>query len=756
MKYAYELSNTYRTRYFSIEHIVYGYMKYVDDARCESSLSVKFPWYTDSSTYLSMLCVKDLKKRKSKEKHPIISDETFQLANMYKQFQDKMDIETFYYLIIHMNINVWEMRFIVPLGSWEPNNIKSKTFTQFLNSQKAHVYLNGSNPKQSVTKSPTKKASLPSANNTEPTVPFKAPLQIDKMADITNLAYKKGFPKIVGRDYELERLINILTKMNKNNAVLIGEAGVGKTSIVQALAQKIVANDVPDTLKNYHILELDATSIVAGTKYRGDFEKRVQDLLAKITKSTEKIILYIDEIHSSVGLGAAGDDSSLSFTDMLKPLLTNGSNIKIIGTSTFKDYKRFEADKVLERRFDTIIVNQPSFEQTVEILNSTKRKFEKYYKVEIPQSTLEATTLLSQRYIPERCLPEKAIDVLDETCAIKINSQSSDNIVSSSDVLVCISRKKGIPLNKVQKAYTLENLEQHLSSRVIGQPDVIKVLSQSIRRAQAGLNDENKPIASFMFIGPTGVGKTEIAKTLADIMFDNTDSLIRLDMSEYMEEHSISKLIGSPPGYVGYEDAGFLTEKVRRHPYSLVLFDEFEKAHPKICNALLQILDEGCLTDSHGDCINFKNTVIILTSNVGVNQLSQKTIGFGEQSSSKLRDILSEVKRKFPPEFLNRLDEIIQFNQLTKADIFKIANICISTDIQPKLKSKNICIDISDEVIEKVASLGYSQEYGARELKRTIVRTLKNPLADFILQNSEVHDIAITLVDGEITIVAKE
>ena len=439
------------------------------------------------------------------------------------------------------------------------------------------------------------------------------------------------------------------------------------------------------------------------------------------------------------------------------------SNVKIIGTSTFKDFMRFESDKALERRFETITVEEPTFEETMKILQHFKEKYEEYYSIKIHSSSLEAVINLSKQYIPEHYLPDKAIDVLDEACAIKVNScevKKGQVELLPYDVLLCISRKKNIPINKIQKSYNLEDLEEYLGKRVIGQPHVIKTVARAIRRAQAGLNDETKPLASFMFIGPTGVGKTEIAKALADIMFAERDSFIRIDMSEFMEEHSVSKLIGSPPGYVGFENAGYLTEQVRHHPYSLILFDEFEKAHPKISNILLQILDDGILTDSHGETINFKNTIIILTSNIGVRELTRSAPGFcSNNATNQAANVMQEIKKAFSPEFLNRLDEIIQFNQLTPQNICDITKLCIDTEIVKKLRAKGISITISDDVISHISEHGYSEEYGARELKRTITRELKNVLADFLLKHtqSNVSKICITMQKDSNTIrVAEE
>lgn len=587
---------------------------------------------------------------------------------------------------------------------------------------------------------------------------YSDPIQVNWMKDLTHEVYKGNKPIVIGREKELCRIMDILCKKNKNNPVLIGQPGVGKTTLVYALAEKLVNNKVSGKLKNYYILEIDMLALIAGAKYRGEYEEKVKAMFDRVMtiveKRDKKIIICIDEIHTIVGAGAA--EGALDLSYILKPFLLN-SSVKIIGTSTFKEYRIIESDKALERRFDAVKINEPSFYETIQILTGLKSSLEEFHGVAIQSSTIETVINVSERYIPERFLPDKAIDLLDEACAIKANSyRDSDSTIVPEDIFLAISAKKNIPIGKVQDADNLMKLEEMLISKVIGQEHVCSSIAKAIRRTKAGLNDENKPLASFMFVGPTGVGKTETAKALADLVFYGKDKIIRFDMSEYMEEQSVSKLIGAPPGYVGYKESGLLTEQVRRNPYSLVLFDEFEKAHYKICNILLQILDEGCLTDSKGEHINFKNTIIILTSNVGVSELSKKSVGFTteEQSSTISKGVLTAVKKKFSPEFLNRIDEIIQFNYLSKEAIFKIAKLYISNLID-KVNNYNIRIDISDDVIFKVAQLGYKQEYGARELHRTIEREIKNPLADMILQNNNVDYFCVELVNGQIKISPK-
>jgi ATP-dependent Clp protease ATP-binding subunit ClpC len=690
-----------------------------------------------------------------KKKPAIIDSDVMVLASYYSQIfesmQDKLDIESFYHLIANLQrYNKYKEIYNIPYNFTRGNTTNIR---EFLKSPVSHEYI--TTILQTERNATDIKNHPINLNMFSKSVYFSSPLEILNVSDLTYWAFEGKCSTLIGREYELGRLIDILSKSGRCNAVLLGNPGVGKTAIVEALAQKIVEFNVPDSLKFHRILQLNLSSTIAGCKYRGDFEEKVKEIFDDLEKANQPIILYIDEIHCSVGLGDAHGDS-ISFSEMLKTLAVT-SDVKIIGTSTFKDFMRFESDKGLERRFETITVEEPTFEETMNILQHFKEKYEEYYHIKIHSSSLEAVINLSKQYIPEHYLPDKAIDVLDESCAIKVNSSERKNDIIEllpDDVLLCISRKKNIPINKIQKSYNLEDLEKYLSKRVIGQPHVIKTVARAIRRAQAGLNDETKPLASFMFIGPTGVGKTEIAKALAEIMFAERDSFIRIDMSEYMEEHSVSKLIGSPPGYVGFENAGFLTEQVRHHPYSLILFDEFEKAHPKISNILLQILDDGILTDSHGETINFKNTIIILTSNIGVRELTRSTAGFCTDNSNQSANVMQEVKKSFSPEFLNRLDEIIQFNQLTPQNIHDITKLCIDTEIVKKLEAKGISITISDDVINKIAQQGYSEEYGARELKRTITRELKNALADFLLKNlhKKAARICVSLQNKTITV----
>ena len=581
-------------------------------------------------------------------------------------------------------------------------------------------------------------------------------LQIPYTIDLTYLAYSGKLKPVIGRKEEQKRITEILSKVYKNNPVLIGEPGVGKTSIVHALALSI-ANNQTSNLCNYHILHLDITSTVAGAKYRGEFEERIKTTLDNILLQAHagyNIIIYLDDIHE---LETAGNsEGAISFASILKPYLVN-SNLKIIGTSSFNEYRKIESDKSFERFFDTITVKENTYEETLDILKHVRKNFEEHYKINIPQDALETAISLSQRYITDRCLPDKAIDLLDEACSVYIHSSENNkySVFSNKYIFSTLSKKKGIPVNKLKASTDLINLESILNSKVIGQTAVINSIVNHIKINTAGLNDEHRPLASFMFIGPTGVGKTETAKALTEHLFGDSKKMIRLDMSEYSEEHSVSKLIGSPPGYIGYNDPGQLTEPVRRNPYSLILFDEFEKAHPKIYNILLQILDEGCLTDSKGVSVNFKNTIIILTSNVGVQELNKPYVGFLDKNENLQKNVLSEVKRTFSPEFLNRLDELIQFNSLTKEDIKQIALIYTNKLIKKASSTLNIELTVSNDVIDWITNIGYSIEYGARELRRTIDKYLKYPLSEFLINNNSTK-ISIELANGQIKVMAKQ
>ena len=618
--------------------------------------------------------------------------------------------------------------------------------------------------------------------------------------NLTQKAREGKIDRLIGRDTELERMTQILNRRSKNNPVLIGEPGVGKTAIAQGLALKIANKDVPAKLLNSEVYLIDMTAMIAGTQFRGQFEARMKSLMNEC-KACGNIILVIDEIHNIVGAGDA--ERSMNAADILKPALSNGE-IQIIGTTTLKEYRKYiEKDSALERRFQPIIVDEPTIEQTVDILKGIKGYYEDYHHVSVSDNLIRQIAIMSEKYIHDRFLPDKAIDILDEACSkvnltnkilaqLEImkaeltniqeekeeletidtantepdyekiaNLKSRENTLvkqiadlsqgnvtlelTIEDVAKVIETWTKIPASKISEAEAekLLNLEKNLHKRLIGQDEAVVAVSNAIRRNRAGLKNKKRP-PSFIFVGPTGVGKTELAKALAIELFGTEESIIRVDMSEYMESHSVSKLIGSPPGYVGYDDAGQLTEKVRRNPYSLILFDEIEKAHNDVFNILLQVLDDGRLTDSQGNTVSFENTIIIMTSNAGSN-LNSNSIGFGG-SQINTNKMVNALKETFRPEFLNRVDEIVVFDQLNQDQLMQIVDLMLN-DTREALKNKNISLNVSEDAKKYLLSKGTDIKYGARPLRRSIQRYIEDELSDRILK-SELNNgqtVSVTL-----------
>src|SRR5688500_5248273 len=614
--------------------------------------------------------------------------------------------------------------------------------------------------------------------------------------DLTQLAAEGQLDPTIGRAKEIQRVMEVLTRRKKNNPVLIGEPGVGKTAIVEGLAQLIANGECPESLRDNRVLSLDMAAVIAGTKYRGQFEERLEAVMNEIAQN-KYIILFIDELHTLVGAGAA--EGAIDASNMLKPALARGE-LQCVGASTLNEYRKYiEKDGALERRFQTVIVDPPSVDETVEILKGLRKKYEDHHKVTIPDTTLWSAAKLSERYITDRFLPDKAIDVIDEAGARarlaaqapppevaelkgqleKVNGekeaavrdqnfekaaglrdserelqgeirkqqeewekrrQSHRPSLGEEDIAFIVSRWTGIPVTRLQEAETsrLLRMEDELHQNVIGQDEAIKAISRSIRRSRAGLKDPNRPIGSFIFSGPTGVGKTELARSLAKFLFADASALIRVDMSEYMEKFSVSRLIGAPPGYVGYEDSGTLTKAVRRKPYSVVLLDEIEKAHPDVFNILLQVLDEGHLTDNYGRVIDFKNTVVIMTSNVGARDITKgKGLGFttgdSTQSFERMQEkVKEELKVTFNPEFLNRLDDVIVFHPLSREHISQIVSILLK-DVRKRLAEDDLTIKLTPAATELLVKNGYDEAYGARPLKRSIQKYIEDPLSEKIL-----------------------
>ncbi len=608
---------------------------------------------------------------------------------------------------------------------------------------------------------------------------------------------------VIGREQEIERMIQILNRRSKNNPCLIGEPGVGKTAIAQGLAQKIANQEVPAKLLNKEVYLLDMTAIIAGTQFRGQFEARMKSLVDEC-KTYGNIILVIDEIHNIIGAGDA--EHSMNAANILKPSLSNG-DIQLIGTTTLKEYRKYiEKDSALERRFQPVLVEEPTINDTIEIIKGIKKYYEEFHKVTVTPDIIEKTVKMSEKYIHDRFLPDKAIDLIDEACS-KINLKnkalfeleliknelkkvaeekeeavSSDSIeeyqkaadlktkecnlvqrmeeierdlkpavLTIQDIAEVIERWTKIPVTKITEAETqkLLNLEANLHKHIISQDEAVTAVSKAIRRNRAGLQSTKRP-PSFIFVGPTGVGKTELAKALAFEMFGSEESIIRVDMSEFMESHSTSKLIGSPPGYVGYDDAGQLTEKVKRRPYSIILFDEIEKAHPDVFNILLQVLDDGKLTDAQGNTVNFENTIIIMTSNAGSN-LNNNSIGFGNQTLMNKDKILGALKDLFRPEFLNRVDEVIVFNSLTEPELLQIVDLLLAKT-QDALKNKEIYLSLNEDAKKYIAEKGTDLKYGARPLRRAIQKLVEDELAEMLLRGEVISGQTITgyMEDGNL------
>lgn len=596
--------------------------------------------------------------------------------------------------------------------------------------------------------------------------------------DLNFLARNGNIDRIVGRENELNRIIQILTRKTKNNPLIIGEAGVGKTALVEGLAYLIHKGEVPTELNDKRILMLDISSMIAGAKYRGDFEERFKKCIVE-TKKAGNIILFIDEIRTIIGAGSA--EGSLDAANILKPYLSRGG-IRIIGATTKEEYAKYiEKDGALDRRFQRVEISEPTEKECVAIIKGIKEKYENYHHVKITDDAIIQSVRLSKRYIPDKNLPDKAIDIIDEACSkakyikrsildskdkveqlkeqILDSKVNKKNItINSNDVEEVVSRMVKIPVEKLGKddILRLKNLENKLKKKVIGQDEAVTLLAKAIKRNRVGLRDPKRPIASFLLTGPTGVGKTEIVKALAIELFDDADSIIRVDMSEYMEAHSISKLIGSPPGYIGFGEGGYLTEQVRRRPYSIVLFDEIEKAHTDIYNLLLQILDDGRLTDSNGKTVDFKNTICIMTSNLGArNIVENKVVGFAKdqtdaQAYEKMKQsVMEEVNKNFSPEFLNRLDDVIVFNKLDKASVKKITRLLLK-DVENRAKEQGIKIKFEDSLVEYISNIGYDPKRGARPLKRVITSKIEDRFADYVIeQKIDVKDSIIMYFSKE-------
>jgi ATP-dependent Clp protease ATP-binding subunit ClpC len=641
---------------------------------------------------------------------------------------------------------------------------------------------------------------------------------LDSLArDLTAQAREGGLDPVIGRSKEIERVIEVLSRRTKNNPVLIGEPGVGKTAIAEGLAQQIVNNEVPEILRDKRVMTLDMGTVVAGTKYRGEFEDRLKKVMDEI-RQAGNIILFIDELHTLIGAGGA--EGAIDASNILKPSLARGE-LQCIGATTLDEYRKYiEKDAALERRFQPIRVEEPSLEESVLILKGLRDHYEAHHRVKITDEAIEAAVNLSDRYISDRFLPDKAIDLIDEAASkVRLRSytappnlkeleqkleeikkekdaavqsqefekaaslrdteqrlkeelektqqewkqkQGQENTeVTPEDIAIVVSNWTGVPVSKLaqEESERLLHMEEILHKRVIGQEEAVKAISQAIRRARAGLKDPKRPIGSFIFLGPTGVGKTELARAVAEALFGDEEAIIRIDMSEYMEKHTTSRLVGSPPGYVGHEEGGQLTEKVRRKPYSVILLDEIEKAHPDVFNILLQVLDDGRLTDSKGRTVDFRNTVIIMTSNVGAETLKRnRHVGFtvggesGAYSEMKTK-VLDELKRTFRPEFLNRIDEIIVFHELKTEQIEKIVGL-LASDLEQRLENQGITLTLTDAAKKQIAKEGYDPEYGARPLKRALQKKVEDRLSEELLKGniSKGSSVVVDYKDGQFVV----
>ncbi|MFC2004604.1 ATP-dependent Clp protease ATP-binding subunit [Chloroflexota bacterium] len=642
--------------------------------------------------------------------------------------------------------------------------------------------------------------------------------------DLTEFARQGKLDPVIGREDEIKRVMQVLTRRTKNNPVIVGDAGVGKTAIAEGLAQKIAADDVPDSLKGRKVVALDMGALVAGSKFRGEFEERLKAVMDEVRQAQGEVILFIDEIHTVVGAGAA--EGAIDASNMLKPALAHGE-LQCVGATTMDEYRKFiEKDKALERRFQPVFLGEPSVETTIEMLSGLRPRYEAHHKIKISDEALEAAARLSQRYISDRYLPDKAIDLIDEAASkLRIDTESAppevksleqrlkqltneeeavsqrqdyeqaaqlkaerlrleeeynqaknswleeekiDETVDEEDIAKLISNWTGIPVSQMLEgeAEKLLHMEDRIHERLVNQEEAVTAICEAIRRSRAGLKDPRRPIGSFMFLGPTGVGKTELVRTLAQFLFDDENAMVRLDMSEYQERHTVSRLIGAPPGYVGYEEGGQLTEAVRRRPYRVILLDEIEKAHPEVFNSLLQVLDDGRLTDGHGRTVDFKNTVVIMTSNTGVELIKRDTsFGFApqkggakakQQSYEDMKEkVMAEVKKTFRPEFLNRLDETLVFHELTEEHLRSIVDLLVK-DLQERLAERKLKLEMTDAAKSWLAKAGFDPLYGARPLRRAVERYVENPLSTKVLRGefNDGDNVVVDLVDDALTFTA--